>query len=149
MPPTPPAPKPGPKGGAAKPAAPAKPAAAPPAAPEPEGAALYLAHAEVHMRSGDLGQAANCYEVALRFEQRSVVALCGLGRVALMNGKIEDAKVLIMKALAIDPDDHNARKLMGEVHAKSGRFDLAVNEFRKAMESADDERRRRGHGPRR
>lgn len=108
-----------------------------------EDAALYIGYAELHMKRGELDKAENAYAVALRFEERSIVALTGLGRVYLTLGRLDDALGTIQRALAIAPEDPPSLKLMGEVYARRGRFDLAAAQFARATESELERRNRR------
>jgi tetratricopeptide (TPR) repeat protein len=108
-----------------------------------EDAALYLGYAELHVKRGELDKAENAYAVALRFEERSLPALHGLGRIYLKLGRLDDALAVIQRALAVSPEDPPSLKLLGEAYAKRGRFDLAAAQFARATESELERRRRR------
>jgi tetratricopeptide (TPR) repeat protein len=107
-----------------------------------EDAALYISYAELHLRRGELDKAEDAYAVALRFEERSLVALLGLSRVCARLGKLDDALATVQRALAVCPDHPPALKLLGEVYAKRGRFDLAAAHFARATEFEMENRRR-------
>ncbi len=95
--------------------------------------ALYVGYAEFHTARGELDQAEQAYVVALRFGE-SIVALRGLGSVYLQRGKLKEAQSVIQRAIAIDPEDASAAKLLGELYGKLGRFDQWALQFRRAME---------------
>jgi cytochrome c-type biogenesis protein CcmH/NrfG len=104
---------------------------------------LYISHARVHMQQGELNQAQAAYEVALRFDGRSLDALCGLAQVLLKRNVVDEARRVLGQAMQIDAEWPHAHKLMGELHLKSGSFDQAAKHFQLASEHDADRRRYR------
>jgi Flp pilus assembly protein TadD len=108
-----------------------------------EDAALYIGYAEVHLQKGEVEKAVDAFGIALRFEERSLVALRGLGRTLLRLGRLDEALQTLQRAIAIAPEDPPSVKLLGEAYAKRGRFDLAATHFARATELEQDEKRRK------
>jgi len=105
-----------------------------------ENAHTYIALAERCVRGGQLTRAADHYEVALRFDQGSMLALCGLARVHIRSGSVEDARRVLARARAIDDEAPEVLKLQAEMHGQSGRYDLVVRNIYMASEAALDRR---------
>ncbi len=106
-----------------------------------EDASLYIGHARAHFARGELGEAQAAYELALRFDARSLEALCGLAQVLLRRNVVDQARRVIGQAMQIDAAHPHAHKLLAELHLKVGRFDQAARHFQLASEH-DAERRR-------
>jgi Flp pilus assembly protein TadD len=104
----------------------------------------YLEFAEHHLRKGELEKAADSYELALRFDAHSLVALCGLANVCLRKGELTEARRVLGRALQLGEEHPEVLKIQAELHARSGRFDLAVRSIRQAADSDTDSRRFRG-----
>ncbi|MFC1705219.1 tetratricopeptide repeat protein [Planctomycetota bacterium] len=108
-----------------------------------EDAKLYIGIAERHLKLGHLERAADNYELALRFEDRSMIALCGLTGVHLRAGRVDEARRTLARALEIDREDPDVLKLRAELNAKLGRFDLFVDNICDASDADLDRQRRR------
>ena len=109
-------------------------------------AARYIGCAQDYMRNGELELAADSFELALRLEGESMVALCGLARAQLRTGQVDAARRTVARALVICETDPEALRLQAEVHACCGRIDLAIDKLHVATE-ADLDRRRYRRGP--
>lgn len=111
-----------------------------------ESCELYVGMAEDCVRGGNLAGAADHYSRALRFDERSLPALCGLCDVHLRAGDVEEARRVLGRALELGPAHPQVLKLQGELHARSGRFDLAVRSIVQATEAHLDKAGRRHYG---
>ena len=103
---------------------------------------LYVDQARQHMRSGDVARGARCFELALGQDGNCIAALCGLARARLRTDEVEQARRLLARALELDGNDAGVQKLMGELYAKAGRFDLAAKHFQLASDLDEAKRRR-------
>ena len=108
-----------------------------------EDAQSYIELAESCARDGALQRAADNYELALRFESGSITALVGLTGVLLKSGSLDEARRALGKALTLDREHPEVMKLQAELHARSGRFDLAVKAIHQATEADMDRKRYR------
>ena len=108
-----------------------------------EDAGTYIRFAEDCLRAGKLRHAADNYEIALRFEQSSLAALTGLCRVHVRSDDLDEARRVLARAIAIDREHPRVLKLQAEIHARSGRFDLAVQSIHEAAEADLDRRHRK------
>lgn len=99
-----------------------------------EGAEAYIELADEFAAAGKFGSAADNYELALRFEPGSLLALCGLTRVQLRSGDVDEARSTLARARSLDEGHPKVMKLVGEIHANSGRFDKAVDEIFEASQ---------------
>ncbi|MHC4392694.1 MAG: tetratricopeptide repeat protein [Planctomycetota bacterium] len=107
----------------------------------PEDAPAYIALAEEYARADNYNKAADAYTVALRFDERSIKALCGLADANLRLGDPEQARRALGRALAIDAEHPKVLKVQAELQARSGRFDAAVQSLHLAAEIDSYKRR--------
>ena len=77
-----------------------------------------LLAAEKALDQGMLDTAGRLYAQVAQADPRNAIALVGLAKVALREDRIEDARELAEQALAIDPDEAAAQRLLREVLAE-------------------------------
>lgn len=77
-----------------------------------------LLAAEKALDRGMLDAAGRLYAQVAQADPRNVIALVGLAKVALREDRIEDARELAEQALALDPDEAAAQRLLREVYAE-------------------------------
>ena len=77
-----------------------------------------LLAAEKALDQGMLDTAGRLYAQVAQADPRNAIALVGLAKVALREDRIEDARELAEQALAIDPDEAAAQRLLREVYAE-------------------------------
>ena len=77
-----------------------------------------LLAAEKALDQGMLDTAGRLYAQVAQADPRNAIALVGLAKIALREDRIEDARELAEQALAIDPDEAAAQRLLREVYAE-------------------------------
>jgi tetratricopeptide (TPR) repeat protein len=77
-----------------------------------------LLAAEKALDQGMLDTAGRLYAQVAHADPRNAIALVGLAKVALREDRIDDARELAEQALAIDPDEAAAQRLLREVYAE-------------------------------
>ena len=77
-----------------------------------------LLAAEKALDQGMLDTAGRLFDQVAQADPRNAIALVGLAKVALREDRIDDARVLAEQALAIDPDEAAAQRLLREVYAE-------------------------------
>ncbi len=82
---------------------------------EPMSAEMYLLLGNIHLRRGDLEQAASSFKTALFWDNRLVTAHVGLGKIYLQKGDCLQAKNYAASALVIDAENQDAAGLQRQV----------------------------------
>ena len=77
-----------------------------------------LLAAEKALDQGMLDQAGRLFDQVAQADPRNAIALVGLAKVALREDRIDDARELAEQALAIDPGEAAAQRLLREVYAE-------------------------------
>jgi tetratricopeptide (TPR) repeat protein len=77
-----------------------------------------LLAAEKALDQGMLDTAGRLFDQVAQADPRNAIALVGLAKVALREDRIDDARELAEQALAIDPDEAAAQRLLREVYAE-------------------------------
>jgi len=77
-----------------------------------------LLAAEKALDQGMLDQAGRLFDQVAQADPRNAIALVGLAKVALREDRIDDARELAEQALAIDPDEAAAQRLLRDVYAE-------------------------------
>jgi tetratricopeptide (TPR) repeat protein len=77
-----------------------------------------LLAAEKALDQGMVDTAGRLYAQVAQADPRNAIALVGLAKVALREDRIDDARELAEQALAIDPDEAAAQRLLREVYAE-------------------------------
>lgn len=78
-----------------------------------------LLAAEAALDKGMLDTAGRLFDQVARADPRNAIALVGLAKVALREDRIADARELVEQALAIDPDEAAAQRLLREVYGEA------------------------------
>ena len=65
-----------------------------------------------------LDTAGRLFDQVAQADPRNAIALVGLAKVALREDRIDDARELAEQALALDPDEAAAQRLLREVYAE-------------------------------
>jgi tetratricopeptide (TPR) repeat protein len=74
-----------------------------------------LLAAEAALEAGDLEVAGRLYRQVADADPRNAIAVVGLARVALLEGRLEEAAALVDRALEIDPAEAAARRMLVEI----------------------------------
>jgi len=74
-----------------------------------------LLAADRALEAGELGTAERLFGQVAEADPRNAIAVVGLARVALGRGERDEASRLTVAALAIDPDDDAARRLLDQL----------------------------------
>ena len=74
-----------------------------------------LLTAEAALRNGELEVAGRLFAQVAEADGRNAIAVVGLARIAEREGRMEDAQALVQRALAIDPDEAAALRLIREL----------------------------------
>jgi uncharacterized protein HemY len=74
---------------------------------------------EAALERGELDAAARLFDQVAEADPRNVIAIVGSARVAARRGDASGARELAARALAIDPDEAAARRLLAELDAPS------------------------------
>jgi tetratricopeptide (TPR) repeat protein len=77
-----------------------------------------LLAAEKALDQGMLDTAGRLFDQVAQADPRNAIALVGLAKVALREDRIDDARELAEQALAIDPEEAAAQRLLREVYAE-------------------------------
>jgi arylsulfatase A-like enzyme/tetratricopeptide (TPR) repeat protein len=111
---------------------------------DPANAMLRLDLAKVLTEMGRLDEARQEYETILRQQPKAPAALADLGALDLKEDKIEDALARLGRALALDPEQHEARFNLARAYERQGRKADATAEYRRLLENprADADLRR-------
>jgi tetratricopeptide (TPR) repeat protein len=78
-----------------------------------------LLAAEKALDQGMVDTAGRLYAQVAQADPRNAIALVGLAKVALREDRIEDARELAEQALAIDPEEAAALRLLREAYAET------------------------------
>jgi hypothetical protein len=76
-----------------------------------------LLAADRALEAGDVDLAARLFGQVAEADPRNAIAVVGQARIALVRGASDEARRLSNDALAIDPDDAAARRLLDELDA--------------------------------
>ncbi len=94
--------------------------------------------ANTRLRNNKNKDAEQLYDKILQQQADQHEALAGMARIRSADGNVEEALVLIDKAIAAKPDDAPNHSLRGELLAKLGRHADAAAAYGKAFELAPD-----------
>ncbi len=95
------------------------------------------------LASGDTSNAAASYKKALELDPRNVVAVTGMGEIALRQGLFGDAIAHLRKASRLSPRSARVLTLLGEAYLSAGNLDAATTNFKKALQIEPDNARAR------
>ena len=84
-----------------------------------------LLAADAALERDELEVAERLFGQVAQADERNAIAVVGLGRVALRRGDREGAAERMREALAIDPDEAAARRLLGELEGTAARAEIA------------------------
>ena len=87
----------------------------------------------VQIGKGNMDDAIEKYERALRLHPEYPEALYNLGSALLQNGKADEAIQLCEKALKLQPSDPDAHVVLGNAFVTKGDVDQAIREYRDAL----------------
>jgi serine/threonine-protein kinase len=93
--------------------------------------------------SGDTVGAAGSFQKALELNGKSVVAMMGMGEIALRQGLFGDAIAHLSKATRLVPKNVKVLTLLGEAYLSSGNSAQAAAQFKKALQLDPDNARAR------
>ena len=112
------------------------------AAPEKK-AEFYANLGSQQLGSGDTVSAAASFQKALELNGKSVVAMMGMGEIALRQGLFGDAIAHLSKAARLVPKNVKVLTLLGEAYLSSGNNAQAAAQFKKALQLDPDNARAR------
>ena len=89
---------------------------------------------DAYFRSGQMDEAIEQYQSALKVRPQYVLAIYNLGDVLLRLGRVDEAIEQYQKALALQPNYAEACNNLGNALAQKGRMDEAIVQFKRALE---------------
>jgi tetratricopeptide (TPR) repeat protein len=92
----------------------------------------------VYLEQNRLKEARDKLEPLLEKEEAPLV-LVTMGKILLLEGRIEEAKATLAKVIRLWPEAPDAHALLGEIYTTESRFDLATNEFQAAIALAGED----------
>jgi predicted Zn-dependent protease len=95
------------------------------------------------LNGGDTAGAAASFQKALELDARNVVAMMGMGEIALRQGLFGDAIAHLSKASKLVPKNVKVLTLLGEAYLSSGNNAQAAAQFKKALQLDPDNARAR------
>ena len=78
-----------------------------------------LLAADAALADGELEAAARLFAQVAEADPRNAIAVVGLARIALREGRTDEARELLARALAIDPDEAAAQRLIRELYVST------------------------------
>ncbi len=78
-----------------------------------------LLAAESALADGELQAATRLFAQVAEADPRNAIAVVGLARIAMRDGRPEEAQELLARALAIDPDEAAAQRLIRELYVST------------------------------
>ncbi|MEQ9060872.1 MAG: PEP-CTERM system TPR-repeat protein PrsT [Gammaproteobacteria bacterium] len=105
-------------------------------APPSPSEQFHVAAGDIAAVLGQVDSAHDAYEAALSSNARSVGALVGKARLAMMQNAADDAQHLVSMALEIAPDDVEALVTKGQMAFRAGDFGSSKDAFAKASKLA-------------
>ena len=84
-------------------------------------------------------EARAAFQRALSLDPNNAEAAHNLGAVVERTGDLAQARALFQKALALKPDHRLAHFHLGRIYANERRYDLAIAEFERIIEPADEQ----------
>jgi len=78
-----------------------------------------LLAAESALDEGELEAASRLFAQVAEADPRNAMAVVGLARMALRDGRADEARELLVRALAIDPDEAAAQRLIRELYVST------------------------------
>ncbi len=103
-------------------------------ADHPQDLAALLTLGNVHALMGNGDEARDCFSKALRAEPLCVEARIYLGLAMLQEGRLEEARSELQKALFLEPTLSLGHYLLAQVHEKRGDKDAALRCYRNAVQ---------------
>ena len=79
----------------------------------PHYAPGFIALARAQAERGLVSEAAQAFEIVLKLEDENLQGLKGLARVRMMQGRIDDAQGILIKAKSLAPDDPQINSMLG------------------------------------
>ena len=95
------------------------------AALQPDNHALFIAYGDTLAQLGRHDAARDAYRSALRIDDHSSFALVGLGRQALIDGDLAQARSLLEQARDRAPRDGDIHTLLAQIYMREGETELA------------------------
>jgi serine/threonine protein kinase len=115
----------------------------PDTAPPEKRAEFYAAQGQQQLGSGDTASAAASFKKANELDAKNVVAVIGMGEIALRQGLFGDAIAHLRKAAKLAPRSSRVFTLLGEAFLSSGNNSDALANFKKALQLDPDNARAR------
>ena len=89
------------------------------------------------LQRGDADAAARVFRGALADHPRDAALLYGAGYAAYLQGREEDARDLLKRAVDIEPRLLQAAVLLGEIASRTGDLDLAIKTYEHVLSLAE------------
>ena len=86
-----------------------------------------------YLEMGQCDSAYVLYKRAMRKDAENIDAITGYGNAVWCLGNIDSARVMFIKALALEPENEFARYRRAGVYADTQQYDLALNELRSLL----------------
>ena len=78
-----------------------------------------LLAADAALAAGELEAASRLFAQVAEADPRNAIAVVGLARIAIRDGRTDDARGLLARALDIDPDEAAAQRLVRELYVSA------------------------------
>jgi tetratricopeptide (TPR) repeat protein len=95
------------------------------------------------MARGDVATAASSFKKAAELDAKNLIAVAGLGEIALQQGLFGDAIAHLRKASKLAPRSARIHTLLGEALLNSGNHAAAADSFKRALQIDPDNARAR------
>ena len=86
----------------------------------PKNPAVYVNYADTLLQQDALGRARAQYQIALQLDDECAHASYGLGKLAFLDGDMEEALAQLNRAVAIAPHHHEVHTLLAQVYHRLG-----------------------------
>ncbi|KKS31848.1 MAG: Tetratricopeptide repeat protein [Candidatus Amesbacteria bacterium GW2011_GWA2_42_12] len=92
-----------------------------------------LIEAEQNLVINNLNRAEELYIMAIKYDQKSVVAYRGLAEVYFKKGSLEEARQTYQFVLQLEPDDDSVMVKLAEIAESQGDIEEAIENYQKAI----------------
>ena len=111
---------------------------------QPDNAEVYIALANYHAASNDMGAALAAMQRALQLDPKHPDSYLNMALLQMRGQQWDAAEASYRKAVELDPKSTNALVSLGNFYQVRGRFPEAEQQFRRAIESAPSDPEPRG-----
>ena len=103
------------------------------------GAQVFYNLGSFYLESGDRGSAVRCYKEAFDFDPSYLPSAEAYGDMLITAGFLQNAHGIVSKIVTVHPESAIGYTLAGRIMCQCGQADMAVDQFRKALEFEPDD----------